>query len=105
MLHCQLTWDNLLVNTPNDHFIEFSDLGPRWALTAPSAYAQRANAYVHFYDVVAQTGRWNEPGLAPYQVEGVWAHAPKARANEAPEGLKAAYARHYGPRSLRLLKP
>lgn len=26
VLHCQLTWDNLLVNTPNDPFIEFSDL-------------------------------------------------------------------------------
>lgn len=78
----------------------------KWGLPIDSsAYAQRANAYVHFYEVVAQTGRWNEPGLAPYQVEGVWAHAPKVLANEAPEELKAAYARHYGPRSLRLLKP
>ena len=78
----------------------------KWGLPIDSsAYAQRANAYVHFYDVVAQTGRWNEPGLAPYQVEGVWAHAPKVLANEAPEGLKAAYARHYGPKKTRAPKP
>ena len=60
-------------------------------------YARKANAYVHFYDHVAATGRWNPPGQAPYQVEAVWRQAPARLVAVAPPALRAAYARHYPP--------
>lgn len=54
-------------------------------------YAQRANAYVHFYSQVAKTRKWNEPGKAPYQIEEVWSKAPCEMVDEPTAELVAAY--------------
>ena len=54
-------------------------------------YAQRANAYVHFYSHVAKTRTWNETGRAPYQLEEVWGKAPKFLVEEATPEMEAAY--------------
>ena len=58
-------------------------------------YAQRANAYVHFYDHVARTRAWHAPGDAPYQREDVWRCAPARLVETCPAALTAAYEAHY----------
>ena len=54
-------------------------------------YAQRANAYVHFYGQVEKTRAWNETGRAPYQIKEVWSRAPEEMVDEPTPELSAAY--------------
>ena len=61
----------------------------------PVEYAQRANAYVHFYRHVGLTGRWYPPGQAPYERQDVWSWAPKVLVEEAPKRLMEAFNRAY----------
>lgn len=58
-------------------------------------YAQRANAYVHFYRHVARIRRWNPPDQAPYQLEAVWRTAPTHLVSQPPFSLLAAYETAY----------
>lgn len=81
----------------------------RWNLGVDTQeYAQRGNAYVHFYDIVGQTRKWNEPGQAPYEIEQVWRSAPRTLVDSPNEELLDAYHRQYvdTPRErTRSLKP
>lgn len=68
----------------------------QWQLPlCPKEYAQRANAYVHFYDRVAQIRRWNAPGQAPYQCPDIWRCAPEVLVERAPPELERALALAY----------
>lgn len=69
------------------------------------AYAQRANAYVHFYAQVAQTRKWNETGKAPYQIEEVWSKAPTEMVDEPTPELAAAYERFWPSSAAAQVKP
>lgn len=61
-------------------------------------YAQKAAAYVYFYNHLAKTRQWNEPGQAPYQVEEVYSKAPKELTDDpfTPPELEAAFDAFYG---------
>lgn len=67
-------------------------------------YTQKSNAYVYFYNHVAQTRQWYGRGTAPYQIEDVWQNAPKTFSgqSETPLSLQKAFERHYGPPKTRL---
>lgn len=60
-----------------------------------AAYAQRANAYVHFYDIVAIRRDWNRADQAPYDLPNVWGQAPTYLADYPNEALAHAYRRQY----------
>jgi hypothetical protein len=38
----------------------------------PKEYAQRANAYVHFYNYIRLNQKWYKPGKEPYNIKDVW---------------------------------
>lgn len=66
----------------------------------PTEYAQRSNAYVHFYSWVKKHRAWSPEGRPPYQVDSLWAQAPTAFADVAgpcPPALMAAFEAEYGP--------
>lgn len=35
-------------------------------------YAQKANAYIHFYNYIKQNRKWYREGFEPYNIEAVW---------------------------------
>lgn len=59
------------------------------------SYAQKSNAYVHFYTHMIKTKKWYPPNRAPYELEEVWKSAPTSLSWEMPASLAAAFDRAY----------
>lgn len=59
-------------------------------------YIQQSNAYIYFYSIMWYTRKWNKPGYAPHNVEGVWKFMPTHFDNDylnVPEHIKAIIIR------------
>ena len=71
-------------------------------------YAQKANAYVYFYNHLAQTRQWYPEGGAPYQNKEVWSCAPTSMIHTpmTPPSLAEAFERVYPvPSVAKKIKP
>lgn len=66
----------------------------------PHQYAQKANAYVYFYNHLLKTRAWNGPNNSPYEIERVWTHAPNHfndTSGQTPQWLQRAFDQEYPP--------
>lgn len=66
----------------------------------PNEYAQKANAYVYFYNQLLCTRAWNGPHNSPYEIERVWRHAPDHfldTSGQTPVCLQQAFDQEYPP--------
>jgi hypothetical protein len=66
----------------------------------PESYAQKANAYVHFYHMVEKNRVWRRPDQAPaYEDMSVWPLAPATLTDPevCPEDLAALLEKTYAP--------
>lgn len=73
----------------------------------PHHYAQKANAYVYFYNHLLKTRAWNRPDNSPYEIKRVWVHAPSHfmdTTGETPASLQHAFEQEYPPLINRLFK-
>lgn len=60
-------------------------------------YAQKANSYVYFYHMVAETRKWYTIGTEPYVVPEVWQAMPTDFKNDytqIPKQLRDLYLKH-----------
>lgn len=78
VLHCHLTWKNLLANTPNDPFIEFTDLEAKVGFECAKRLMLRHAAYV------MDTSAWDEQ-FAPHYA------SVEALVEAEPERLRDLY--------------
>ena len=63
----------------------------------PTEYAQKAAAYVYFYNHVAKTRQWYSADAAPYELAEVWSCAPRELSDSptTPPLLQEAFDRNY----------
>lgn len=66
----------------------------------PDQYAQKANAYVYFYNHLLKTRAWNGPHNSPYELQRVWTHAPNHfndTTGQTPALLQSVFDTEYPP--------
>ena len=78
VLHCELTWQNLLVNTPDDPFIEFEDLETKVGFELAQSLMLRHASHV------MDTNAWEESFASQYP-------SIQALVDDAPERLRELY--------------
>ena len=60
-------------------------------------YAQKSNAYVHFYEHIRKTRKWwSSEQKPPYEQVSVWGVAPKQIVDTLPLELSNAFDKEYG---------
>lgn len=73
----------------------------------PNQYAQKANAYVYFYNHLLKTRAWNGPHNSPYETQRVWSYAPNHfndTTGKTPASLQNAFDQEYPPLLNRSIK-